>query len=154
MNQIICRIAKTEDLPVLLEFEQGIIRIERPFDPTLDKDPISYYDIKKLIFSNDAEVIVAVDGTKIVGSAYVKIKKAAPYLKHENYAYLGFMFVEPEYRGRGINRMIIEELHTWTKSRNLTEVRLEVYNDNDSALRAYEKAGFKRHMITMRIGLD
>ena len=52
MSDIIIRDARLEDLPVLLEFEQGIVTAERPFDPTLAADPISYYDIKRLI--NDA----------------------------------------------------------------------------------------------------
>jgi len=31
---------------------------------------------------------------------------------------------------------------------------LDVYNDNSAALRAYEKAGFQRHMITMRMDVS
>jgi ribosomal protein S18 acetylase RimI-like enzyme len=61
------------------------------------------------------------------------------------------MFTKPEYRGRGINKMIIERLNDWAKSKKLKEVRLDVYSDNESAIRAYKKAGFKKHMVTMRI---
>lgn len=35
MHQIIIRKAHANDLEKLLEFEQGIITAERPFDPTL-----------------------------------------------------------------------------------------------------------------------
>jgi hypothetical protein len=36
--------AELEDLNILLEFEQGIITAERPYDPTRRK--INYYDIQ------------------------------------------------------------------------------------------------------------
>jgi hypothetical protein len=39
---MIIRKATIDDLPVLLQFEQGIISAERPFDSTLLPDPISY----------------------------------------------------------------------------------------------------------------
>lgn len=154
MQIIQIRTATVEDLPVLLEFEQGIILAERPFDSTLKPGHISYYDIKAMILAEASEVVVAVDGTKIVGSAYAKIKEAMPYLKHERYVYLGFMFTDSDYRGRGINKMIIDALNKWTLSKGIREVRLDVYNDNIGALRAYEKANFKRHMIEMRMEIE
>jgi GNAT superfamily N-acetyltransferase len=151
---ITCRTATLEDLPVLYEFEQEIIAFERPYDSTLKEGQLNYYDIKAMILSETAIVIVAVNDTEIVGSAYAKIKAALPYLNHENFAYLGFMFVKPTYRGQGINQLIIEELKMWTKSKGLKELRLNVYYDNDSALRAYEKSGFVRHRINMRMEID
>lgn len=154
MKEIHVRPALLEELPTLLKFEQGIITFERPFDPTLANDPISYYDIKEMIGSENAEVIVAVVDDEIAASAYAKIVKAKPYFKHSHYAYLGFMFVKPDFRGRGINRKIIENLNLWAKSKNITEVRLQVYDENDSAVRAYGKAGFKKYMVTMRMEIE
>lgn len=138
------------DLPVLYDFEQGIVEVERPWDPTLQEDHINYYDIKAMILSDAAEVKVATAGDEIVGSGYVKIKKALPYQRYKQYAYVGFMYVKPNYRGQGISDMIIESLTEWAQANNLTELRLNVYQDNDSAIRAYEKSGLKKHMIEMR----
>jgi GNAT superfamily N-acetyltransferase len=154
MAEIQIRTARTTDLPILLEFEQGIITAERPYDKTLKAGHINYYDIGELILSDNSEVIVAVNTEEIVGSAYVKIKTALPYLDHADYAYLGFMFVKPEYRGRGINMLIIEALNEWAKSKGITEIRLDVYADNVSALRAYEKADFKPHLVNMRMRIE
>jgi GNAT superfamily N-acetyltransferase len=63
------------------------------------------------------------------------------------------MYVVPEYRGKGVNRKIIEVLKQWSVSQNVTEVRLEVYIKNLAAIKAYEKAGFTPHMMEMRMGL-
>ncbi|MGK0296361.1 MAG: GNAT superfamily N-acetyltransferase [Ulvibacter sp.] len=153
MSSIKIRKAKLEDLEILLEFEQGIIAAERPYDPTLKEGTISYYNIEKMILATDVEVLVAEIDAIIVGSGYARIATAKPYLNHENYAYLGFMFTHLEYRGQGVNSKIIEELKNWCKSLDIHELRLDVYSDNPSAIKAYEKVGFKMHLINMRIGL-
>ena len=49
MENIIIRPARQEDLPVLLEFEQGVIEAERPMDATLKSEKINYYDIAAMI---------------------------------------------------------------------------------------------------------
>ncbi|WEA02684.1 GNAT family N-acetyltransferase [Mucilaginibacter sp. SJ] len=151
---MLIRKATIEDLPVLLQFEQGIITAERPFDSTLKPDPISYYDLKGFITSADVQVLVAEIDGEIAGSGYARIKKTPEnYYDFENYAYLGFMYVLPAYRGMGVNQAIIEELKKWAVEQGLTEIRLEVYNDNIGAIKAYEKAGFKKRMIEMRMRL-
>lgn len=151
MNDFIVRSARLEDLAILLEFEQGIIKAERPMDPTLAPDPISYYDISELIHSDDAAVIVVEYNSEVIASGYAKIKKALPYLDHEHYSYLGFMFTRPGFRGKGVNKLIVDELRKWSASKGLQEIRLTVYDDNIAAIKAYEKVGFKKHLIEMRL---
>ena len=139
------------DIDTLLSFEKGIIATERPFDNTLKEGEIHYYDLIALIRSNRAEVLVAVLNNEIVGSGYAKTKPAEPYQKHTEYAYLGFMYVKPAFRGQGINHKILMGLLDWAKSQNLTEVRLEVYHQNTIAKNAYLKAGFKPNLVEMRL---
>jgi len=154
MHNIKFRAATIADLPSLLAFEQGIIDAERPFDSTLKPDPISYYDLKSHVLSNEVEVMVAYDENEVVGSGYAKIIKAKDYHRHEEYAYLGFMYVKPEYRGNGIIKSITEKLISWAKGKDIFEIRLEVYNDNAPAIRAYEKSGFKKHIVEMRLDVS
>jgi GNAT superfamily N-acetyltransferase len=148
------RHATQEDLDILLRFEQGMIQIERPFDATLKEGPNHYYDLPAMIASPEAELVVAeIDGV-IVGCGYARIEAAKHYLKHTHHAYLGFMYVDPTYRGKGVNSLIIEELTKWAISKNVFELRLDVYQDNERAIRAYEKVGFKRYLVKMRLGLN
>jgi ribosomal protein S18 acetylase RimI-like enzyme len=145
------REALLEDLHILKHFEQEIIRFERPFASNLKKDPIVYYNLKDLIQRKDAQVLVAIIEEKIVGSGYALIRNSKPYIEPEQYAYLGFMFVSPQHRGKGINAKITEKLIGWIKKRNLTEIQLDVYAENDSALNAYKKIGFKPDLLNMRL---
>lgn len=148
---IAIRKAVETDIETLLSFEKGIIAAERPFDSTLKEGEIHYYDLTDLIKSHKAAVLVAVMNDKIVGSGYAKIVAAQPYQKFTEYAYLGFMYVTPAFRGQGINQLILQGLIDWAKSQHLTEVRLEVYDENTIAKNAYAKAGFRPNLVEMRL---
>ena len=139
------------EIETLLNFEKGIIETERPFDNTLKEGEIHYYDLIELIKTKKAEVLVAVVNKEIVGSGYAKILPAEPYQKYSEYAYLGFMFVKPAFRGQGINKKILQGLIDWAKNQNLTEARLKVYDENIIAKNAYLKAGFKPDLLEMRL---
>lgn len=141
------------DLPTLFEFEQGVIAAERPFDPTLKSGQIHYYDIEKMIAAPDVELLVAEINNEVVGSGYARIENAKPFLQHNRHAYLGFMYIMPQWRGKGINKKILDKLTEWVQQHNITELRLDVYQPNIAAIKAYEKAGFTKHMIEMRKGL-
>ena len=151
MDDVRIRTATLDDIAILLEFEQGVIQAERPFDVTLDADPITYYDLRELIVSDDASLLVAEIEGEIIGSGYALKKPARHYLNHEFYSYLGFMFTLPGHRGKGVNTKIIERLKQWSYSKGLKEIRLTVYQENLGAIRAYEKVGFQKHIIEMRL---
>lgn len=118
------------------------------------KKPCVYYDFDSLFQSPNTEIIVAQHENKLVGSGYAKIVNAKPYHVNQTYAYLGFMFIDPKYRGQGIIQNIIEILKNWAKTKNVIEARLLVYNENAGAIKAYEKSGFKKHMLEMKLYFD
>lgn len=151
---MIIRKAKVEELETLLEFEQGIVVAERPMNPTLKDGEIHYYDLAKLVESPLSGVFVAELDGELIASGYALEKAAKDYEKHEKYVYLGFMYVKPEHRGKGVNQLILDALLDWAKGRNLTEIRLEVYSENASAIRAYKKAGFIPHLLEMRMEIE
>ncbi len=147
------RKATLEDLPTLLEFEQGLIKAERPMDPTIKDGKINYYDISELITDNDSVVFVVEINNKIVASGYAQIKNDRVYLKHKKQGYLGFMYVSELHRGKGLNKLIIDSLFLWCKEKEIFEIKLDVYENNIVAINAYKKVGFQKHLINMRLNL-
>ena len=154
IKDIIIRPAVIADLPQLSEFLQFLIEAERPFDPTLKEGEIIYYDIKELILDSKTEVLVMAYNNQLIGCGYAQIRAAKPYQNHDLFGYLGFMFVKPDFRGNGLNNLLLNDLKKWILSQGITEVRLEVYNDNKAAVKAYEKAGFKQILTTMRCDIS
>lgn len=154
MSDLIIRPARLTELSVLLDFEQGIIHAERPFDATLKPDPISYYDVEAMIRSPDAEVAVAERDGMIIGSGYAQKKPSRHYVSPPYHAYIGFLYVIPQERGKGLNKRVLDHLFAWARENDLPEIHLTVYPDNAPAIRAYEKTGFEPYILEMRLNLD
>ena len=150
---ITIRKATIEDLPVLFEFEQGVLRAERPMDETLKLKNTYYYDIPNLIEDSSVELVMAEINGIIAGCGYARIKKARDCFQFDQFSNLGFMFTKEDYRGKGVNKRIMNYLYDWSLSRGIYEVRLEVYPSNNAAIKAYEKVGMQATMHTMRIDL-
>lgn len=147
----VIRRATAENMPVLRQFEQGVVEAERPFTPHMKAGEQSYYDFDWLLTSPDAYLAVAELNGELIASGYARINTSKPYLHHTHEAYLGFMYVVPAYRGKGVNALIINSLKQWALARNITELRLEVYMQNTPAIKAYEKLGFKPYLLQMRM---
>src|SRR5215467_15490579 len=114
---ITIREATLNDVPTLLRFEQGVIENERPFDPTLKPHPNSYYDIPRMIEDPLVQLVVAEYNGQLIGCGYARIAPSKHYLRHQLHAYLGFMYVDPEWRRKNVNQMIIDNLKQWTISK-------------------------------------
>ena len=150
---ITIRKATTEDLSILYEFEQGVLHAERPMDKTLKLKNTYYYDIPNLINDSNVELVVGEINGVTVWCGYARIKQARDCFQFDQFSYLGFMFTKEDYRGKGVNKTIMNYLYDWSLSKGIYEVRLEVYPSNNAAIKAYEKVGMQATMHTMRIDL-
>jgi GNAT superfamily N-acetyltransferase len=122
-------------------------------DETLKLKNTYYYDIPNLIDDSSVELVVAEINGVTVGCGYARIKQARDCFQFDQFSYLGFMFTKEEYRGRGVNKTIMNYFYDWSLSKGIYEVRLEVYPTNNAAIKAYEKSGMTCSMQTMRIDL-
>lgn len=151
MDDLIIREAHLDDLPGLLKFEQGVIHAERPYDDQIRPGSIQYYDLAALIQGQDSVVMVADYQGELIASGYADIRVQKPYYLGDRYAYLGFMYVLPAYRGNNIINHILDALKLWSADRSISQLWLEVYEENKSAIRAYQKAGFQKRLVEMRL---
>jgi len=151
-EELLIRQATVSDKQALLNFEQAVIEAERPFNSQI-KDQAHYYDIDHLIKSDTSCLIVAQYNGDIIGTGYVSIRASKHSLVHEQHGYLGFMFVSPEYRGQGVNQRVIDALIEWAKSKSIHDFYLDVYSENQAAINAYEKLGFKPTLLEMKVNI-
>jgi len=147
------REANLNDLKNLLELEQGVIEAERPYNSAIKPEGAQYYDIEYLISDENSLLLVVEDGNAIVGTGYAQIRASKSSLKHDFHSYLGFMYVAPDFRGQGVNKKVIDHLISWSKSKEVNDLYLDVYFDNSAAIRAYEKVGFQSSLTEMRLSL-
>ena len=88
-----------------------------------------------LSFPNVVRMKAMVDG-RLVGFIGVDIREK------ENTAWIATVGVLPEYRGRGIGRMLLETSERQLKG--IGQVRLSVRMSNEAAIRLYERQGYRR----------
>ena len=148
------REAKLEDLSTLLEFEKSLIEYERAFTPNLKKSNFNYYDLKSYIKNPEISVVVAEKENFLIASGYALIRLNKTYKNPSHFVFLGFMYVVPEYRGMGLNKKVLGYLMEWGKKKGYSEFQLDVYAPNQSAIKAYKKAGFDFETITMRLNIE
>lgn len=148
------REATLADIPALRTLEQGVIDAERPFNDNIQPQDVTYYDLNALITNNNSQLLVLEHEGELVGAGYVQIREAKPYFVHSRLGYLGFMFVAPSMRGQGINKHIMQQLMGWAKNKGIKDFYLDVYAENEAAIKAYEKLGFKPNLVEMRVTLD
>jgi ribosomal protein S18 acetylase RimI-like enzyme len=82
-----------------------------------------------------AQIFVAVDGTRVVGTGTL--------LRLRNAAYVAGMATETEYRGRGIASHILTLLKQEAARRHQEWLVLDVDSDNETAIRVYRRAGYR-----------
>lgn len=153
LDGLIVREARDDDYHSLVALEQKLIDAERPYNASLKEKDAYYYDIEKLISDSDSRLVVGQVSDDIVATGYVQIRHTKPALDHDNHGYLGFMYVADKYRGLGLNKLILQDLLNWGQQRGVTDFYLDVYEENNSAIRAYEKFGFRGYLLGMKLNL-
>lgn len=143
------RSARLEDMAKLEAFEQGVIAAEREYAFNLRDQKITYYDLIKLIESDESELVVLECEQELIGCGYARIENDKPHFEPEQFAYLGFMYVVPQFRGQGLLKTIVDYLVEWSNQRGIITFKLDVFSSNQPAIRAYSKLGFKPHMVQM-----
>ncbi|HCH24210.1 MAG TPA: GNAT family N-acetyltransferase [Oceanospirillaceae bacterium] len=145
------RPAQLSDKPTLLAMEQALVDAERPFDGDIKDDHCTYYDFDDLIPSDQACVLIIEDEGVAIGTGYVQLRQSKSALQHERHGYMGCMYVAPSHRGQGLITQLIDQLVDWSKAQGVGTFYLDVYHDNASAVRAYEKLGFAPCLLEMKL---
>jgi len=151
----IIREAEERDLEAIFSMQRSLGEAELPYDRVIDmpglrsRDKwgyVGYVDIHKKMTSDDHYVLVADVAGEAVGVCYGQLKKDEDWSLLTHFGYVGCVFVEEKYRGRGEQGVwprMLDALESWFKGRGVTQMRLECYVDNIAAVKAYSKNSFK-----------
>ena len=121
------RDAHLNDLDALIQLEQ--------YFPS---DRLNRKSFKHLLRKGHAQVWVCEKDDVIIADAVVL------YRRHVQYARLYSLVVHPAHQQRGIARDLMTAAESAVGAHGCCELRLEVRSDNVSAIRFYEKAGYKK----------
>ncbi len=163
MCEVIIRAATEQDFETLdklyYDFHQYHVR-EVPnrlqdLGKLEDQDWSRLHQALREIFTNkDAVIFLAERSGHIIGLVEVYYRqddKANPLIVTHQYAYLQSIMVSEPYRKLGIGKRLMEAAQQWAREKGATEMRLDVWEFNQGALRFYEEMGYhslRRTLVT------
>lgn len=150
-------IKKVDNINDAIECDKLVTKLvnsESKYDTNMKSDYVVKNYFEK-IYNNDNSIIFIAkdDDNTVIGYAFCKITTSdeGPYINHV--ALIDGLYVNEEYRHRGIATKLIEECKTWAKQAGAGIIELNVSSGNMNAISLYEKIGFKDFERKLRLSL-
>ena len=149
---MIIRKANYDDAKILNNFLTLLIRDERQYDPGIDENFTVTNMYENYIEDSNKLLIVAEENNQIIGYLYGIIKPIDDTYKYI-IAKLDALYVDNNYRNKGIAAALIEYFKKWAISKNAHKIEVKVWSNNIKAKSLYEKSNFKTTSETLTIDL-
>ena len=141
--EIKIREIEAEDYKELLDFMKKVKGETNFLLGYPDEIKLSYEDekehIKKVKTSETSNYFVVMKNNKMIGCIGFNGNTAR---KMKHYGTIGISVLK-EYWGRGIATTLLEKLISWSKEKGIKKINLDVFENNERAIKLYEKFGFK-----------
>jgi diamine N-acetyltransferase len=152
---IIIRTATEKDYSQLSRLYDGLNKLHSKALPhlfvKLSKTPQDLAYIRGILKNKEAVLLVAQSGEEMIGfiEAVVMQPPDHPEAVKRNYAYVNDICVKNEYRRSSIGKKLMEAVEKWAIESGLSEVQLNVWDFNKSAMAFFGNAGYKplRHIM-------
>jgi len=107
-----------------------------------EKRPVEFYQktIGQMESDNLGNIIVALDGDKVVGSIWLGEYLVSKRSKQTNFG-LG---VFKEYHKQGVAQQLFDQAEQWIKEKGFARVEITVFSENIPAYNFYMKNGFEQ----------
>ena len=159
-TQHIVRRATPADLPVIGRL--GALLVEEHYDfdpqrflPARPRTPADYASfISTQLEDPNKTVLVADNDGDVVGYAFAAVEGYDYMALRGPAGVLHDLIVAPEYRGRGVGRLLLGAALEFCRSRGVPRVVLSTADRNVAAQRLFASMGFRRTMIEMTRDLN
>jgi ribosomal protein S18 acetylase RimI-like enzyme len=149
------RRATPADLPGIGKLGALLVRTHYEFDPqrfipatTRTEQGYASYLGTQLNEPN-VVVLVAERGERVVGYTYAGVEGMDYMALRGPAGAIYDVVVDPDHRGRGIGRLLLDATITLLEARGVPRLVLSTAEKNEGAQRLFERAGFRRTMIEM-----
>lgn len=93
--------------------------------------------------NNDSEIFVAEDGSQLVG--FTQLYPLFSSTRMKRYWLLNDLYVNPNFRGKGFSKALIERAKQLCRESDSCGMYLETGKDNQIGNQLYPSAGFKKY---------
>lgn len=151
---VVVRPAMAADIPAILPMVQKICDMHRAMDPQrypFVSDVTERYRGWLRTRSEDADsvLLVAVVEESIAGFIVGEILEEIPVFTLTRYGFLHDLWVEPQFRRRGIARKLLIEAMARLKARGVSQIRGDTAAMNNESRAMLEGLGFRSSTVLM-----
>ena len=143
MNNKIKQVTNVVDADRCDELLTKLIQDERQYNDTIDDNYIVTNHFNQMLDDENIIILAYYINKIIVG--YILIRRTS-----NNTCLLDGLYVEKEYRNKGIGKSLLKEAISRIKNMNVKYVDINVMYNNIIAKHIYEKLGFVGYEIKMR----
>jgi ribosomal protein S18 acetylase RimI-like enzyme len=105
--------------------------------------------VTKLIADDPNQVLVAEDGGSLVGYLIFENHAKSALETSRQWGKIEDLYVVPSHRQRGIGGDLLRACVAYLRTVGVSGVRLNVWSENQGAIRLYRKLGFKDYVLVM-----
>ena len=152
------RFAENRDIPQMLSLLQQVGQVHHEIRPDLFRSGAQKYDesaLEELLQDSRRPILAGVVEDVMVGYAFCILQetKNDPVLADRKVLYIDDLCVDENCRGQGVATALYEKVCDYAREIGCQAVTLNVWCDNDSAMRFYENRGLKPQKIGMEFVL-
>ncbi len=143
-GKVFIREAKPADAVAFRELRLGALQ-DSPIAFTADyqknqSQPLKYWEDMLTLQPDESTIFLAVREEDLIGMTGIA-RAGSPKTRHS--AWIWGVYVKPGWRGLHIAEELIRSCFEWAKARKIAIAKLGVAAVNQSAIRCYERCGFK-----------
>jgi L-amino acid N-acyltransferase YncA len=140
---VVVRPSRDSDVEAMLAIYRHHIRrgIEESVDDSSTPEPEDLRDRRKNLRSHRLPHLVATGAGEVVGYAYVVLFRKRPAYR---YTVKHSIYVHREHQGRGVGRLLMQELIDTCAATGFRQMIGYIDADNTASLAIHEKFGFQR----------
>ena len=134
--------ANKDNVKYANELLTKLIHDEKKYDNNINEECIidSYYE--SVIDKDNHYLYFAMEDNQIVGYIYGFMQDYGNVYINK-VAQLDAIFVEENYRNKGIAKALINSFRDWANNKGIKHIELKVCNGNKDAINLYHRSGFK-----------
>jgi ribosomal protein S18 acetylase RimI-like enzyme len=99
--------------------------------------------LRKLMASEDSQVLMALDRGEAVAYSIAQVCKRPPMILQTQFGFISDLGVGSDYRRTGVGQKMLNKILEWFESRRIRRIELQVLSHNQAAVSFWTKHGFE-----------
>lgn len=155
LPDIIISIASIQHLDEAVQCWRSLVIDQKKHDARISTDSLSDSEQRQFLRSVilDGRLIIALDSSRVIGISTIAIDNNM-LDKSQSVWNISDVWVDFEYRRRGVGILLVNECEKQAKSKGASEIRLQVYSTNQPASMMYGRLGYRTISRMMTKKLD